>query len=62
MNIKLTVPPDTYIDPPEKPNNDLLKPIQNLKQLLRVEWDVESPRFRAAAFKLGVEASSLILK
>lgn len=37
------------------PDNNKLFPIANLKQLLRVRWDISSPRFKAACFKLGVD-------
>ena len=43
-------------------NNDILQKIDNLRQLNRIKWDIESPRFRAACVKLGLEPDKLVIR
>jgi hypothetical protein len=42
----------------EKPDNNHLMPIANYKQILKAKWDIDSPRFKLACFKLGIDAKN----
>lgn len=46
-----------------KINNNKLKSIISTKQLMRAEWDQDSPRFKYACLKLGIDPKQdLVLK
>ena len=46
-----------YPQTEEKPDNDRLMHLASIKQVTRVQWNVDSPRFRMACLKLGIEPS-----
>ena len=36
--------------------------MNNYKRVLKVKWDPESPRFKTACFKLGIDTDKLKIK
>jgi len=54
---------DSSLASAKRVDNNKLFHIANLKQLMKSEWDIDSPRFKLACYKLGINpVTEMVMK